>query len=65
MNSVTDVSEIKRNPWPYISNEKVVDVESTWEILNDDSSDQGSTRHWFKQNYVAWPSGEQTQITYH
>lgn len=70
MNSSQDVSEIKKNPLPIISNESQYEEESSWEILNSDSSDQGTKRYWFKQNYMAWQghqltTGEQLQVIYH
>lgn len=59
------IEEIIRKGWPTNNSDASHVEESNWEILNDDNSQDGLSRHWFKQNYINQRSQQDAVITYH
>ena len=57
--------EILRRGWPVSHSEAVHEIDSAWEILNENNSLGGLKRHWFKQNYIHHSSSEKIRTTYH
>ena len=64
--NLSNIEEVIRNGWT--SDEKTdasLVEDSSWEILNEDNSQDVLNRHWFKQNYINPRSHLNSEIIYH
>jgi hypothetical protein len=59
------IEEVARNSWPPTPSESSILEESSWEILNRNSSHSFLKRHWFKQNYGNDQKQQETVVNYH
>jgi len=61
----SDTEEVIRRPWPAINSDASSLEDDSWEILNENNSQDVINRHWFKQNYIDQRRYEGGDETYH
>lgn len=59
------IEEIIQREWPQSDCDAFQEDDSSWDILDEDSSHDAVNRHWFKQNYINQVPPHKTHITYH
>ena len=63
--NLSNIEEVIRKGWTSINTDASVVEDSSWEILNEENSQDVLNRHWFKQNYINQRSQLDAEITYH
>lgn len=60
-----NIDEVDRKSWPANRTDSFNLEEKGWEIQIKNNLDEAFHRHWFKQNYIAWPENQRKEITHH
>jgi hypothetical protein len=63
--NLSHIEEVIRKGWTGDKTDASLIEDSSWEILNEDNSQDVLNRHWFKQNYINPRSQLDAEITYH